>query len=158
MQIMLHGGKCCGIKSICGLPYFPEQPPKETHPFYDSGEDYLWMADGKAKTDKPPNDAHGTVNSPLNMYWEEAPRETGLKRLDRYLEFLANNRKNGIVEIVLTNNNVGNWRATLESRGFYEVTSCHNSNSGNRIHVFYKVMDKEVKKTKQVSLRNAEEV
>lgn len=41
------------------------------------------------------------------------------------------------VEAVLAGYQLASWRSPLEECGFKEVFSFHNSNSGNRCHVFY---------------------
>ena len=56
MKIILHGGKCCGIKQIYGLGYCPKMhisPKSRTHPL--------------------PNEGKATISSIRNWYYPSAP-------------------------------------------------------------------------------------
>lgn len=77
-------------------------------------------------------------------YERSAPSETYVERLDRYLQFLADENPGGIAEVVLADvegdgkGQLTSWPPILEERGFREVNCCFNSNSGNMIYVFHK--------------------
>lgn len=51
----------------------------------------------------------------------------------------------GAVEVVLASYQLEEWRKVVEDYGFKEVFSFHNSNSGNRCHVFYLELNGEKK-------------
>lgn len=130
MMLVFHGGLCCGMKTIFNMDKDPHgmEPELEALP-------PLKLA----------NDQYGhDVASDLSFYRSAAPSETRVERLDRYLDFLDDNRPKGVVEIVLANSKifgtaqVDNWRPILEERGFREVNNCLNSNSGNRIFIFHR--------------------
>lgn len=142
-KIAFHGGECCGIKII--------------HSLGDNPDLIAEGIDEESRSEKEANpDQYGrSVSSSLNMYNYDAPEETVLARIDRYIGFIRAERPQGIVEIVLAQSEpdedgdccpdqVNVWHDILVGgRGFREVTSCHNSNSGNRVHVYHLVMDKE---------------
>jgi hypothetical protein len=129
MYIKLHGGACCGIKHIHDMGGSPDTKL--------SARDAL--IDGATSFNRHPvrgvNDAHADTY-PEDFFYEEAPAETGAKRLDRLLKFLKKRRPHGIVEIVLTNSQ-HLWFPVLEDHGFVKVTTAVNSNTDNTLNVFH---------------------
>ena len=121
MRLILHGGKCCGMKCIYGLGYHPSE-----------------IVERKRKTKKLPSESAQYLSSPRSFFYEAAPEETKGERLDRLLEFLDEKRPLGICEIILANWQLVGWRDFIKARGFVEVNKCINSNSLNRIHVFHR--------------------
>lgn len=129
MKLVTHAGHCCGIKCIYSLDYTPDAllPPLRKKKFNDG-------------------DATGHSRGGEWFFTDSAPRESYLERLDRYLAFCDKHRPDGIVEVILANNKgqgyVPNqymkWKEHLIKRGFKEVNSCLNSNSGNNIYVFHR--------------------
>lgn len=139
-----HGGACCGIKTIYGFPgnggcfdgKEPRIPPKYTPEGHWNPEFTNFFGEHLKE---------GFIRPGKTT--EEIPEETILERLDRYL---SNRKTYGIIEVVLTSRGNASifqqkatWGPILEERGFKEVSSCHNSNSGNRIHVYHLISDKE---------------
>lgn len=133
MTILLHGGKCCGIKHIYGLDSTPLD----------------WEA-AKSVTKAPPTESVGYFNSPLNVFADAAPEETKADRFDRYLSFIKATRPHGIVEVVLSQYQRVRWEDFLFARGFSFVVECWNSNSSNYIYIYHLVSDRPVKESKPV--------
>lgn len=132
MRLVFHGGKCCGIKTIYDMG---SNPQKNVLPVYK-----------KNRLDDDINGSH--VSSDTDFFTDEAPRETHLQRLDRLIAFCDKYRPNGIIEITLAESQhyfvdqFNPWKHLLYRRRFKRVTSCYNSNSGNRVHVFHRTTDK----------------
>ena len=136
LKCVYHGGKCCGIKTIYGFGYGDNAKKHMEDSLYETGdgtpEDYDKSGD--------------EVSSDLPFFTEEAPEESTLDRLDRYLSFIEKWRPSGIVEITLAEtmsnvdsywNQVRIWEKDLLDRGFKEVNKHKNSNSGNIVHVYH---------------------
>lgn len=130
MDLVFHGGKCCGIKTIFGF----QMPPG-----------YAIEALKKKGIDN--SDTFGNhVGSNKRFFHEAAPEETYLQRLDRYLEYCDRRRPQGIIEVVLAQKTATHgwmdqpamWEKHLLERGFQIVNSCLNSNSHNRIFVYHR--------------------
>jgi hypothetical protein len=122
MQIFLHGGKCCGIKQICGFGMVPND-----------------MLDAKLTTAMPPNDRSGYVNSELEFFHRSAPKETYLERLDRYLAYVDEVRPGCVVEACLGPHQISAWEELLKARGFKAVTRFFNSNSHVRVTMYHRI-------------------
>ena len=128
MQLGFHGGKCCGIKVIHGLMDDPDDTTEALSKISDSDKDSMGM----------------DVNSKERFFTDAAPEETYLKRLDRYIEYMRKRRPSHIIEITLAPFNPycsqKAWIPLLRRRGFRCVTKAKNSNSGNEVWVFHKVI------------------
>lgn len=125
MEIKFHGGECCGIKHISG--------------FYCLPSDVAWQKEGSEKRN---HDRHGdTVRSSWNFCWESLPKQTYRERLVAYIDFLERVRPSGAIELTLTSDQVGlyGWGPVLEELGFQKVVEFWNSNSANKVCVFYLV-------------------
>jgi hypothetical protein len=145
MKIAFHGGKCCGIKTIHGLGSKPD--------------DLLTELTNKAPITaaaENPDQFGMNVSSETNFFYGDAPAETFIQRLDRYIEYLDKKRPNGVIEIALCDyshygedsklyNQVVPWEPLLLERGFKLVTDCFNSNSKNRIFIYHRKTDQEKK-------------
>jgi hypothetical protein len=136
MRIGLHGGMCCGIKHIFELGNSPDNiVPAKT-----GGDKKIY------------SDVNYTYeSSELNFFYKAAPEETYLKRFDRYLKFLEEERPAGIVEVSLVTPGTvytwtqAKWVPVITERGFKEVTpegGVYNSNSGNKVRVFHLYMER----------------
>lgn len=124
MELLFHGGNCCGVKTIKGFLYGPEA-----------------KCTALAKKAANNKDKHGHhVSSMETFFTDEAPAETLGDRLDRYLAFLRTNRPRGLVEAYLINSQVMLWDDFLKSRGFTADLVFNNSNSGNNITRYSLVM------------------
>jgi hypothetical protein len=129
MKMSFHGGMCCGIRHI-----------------YDMGEPDE-VCDALPALSRPNyhDINYSRCDQNVRVYHFDAPKETKVKRLDRYIDFLKEYRRAGVAEIVLCHNpgrcyDQGEWVPILKEKGFIEVTpegGVHNSNSGNRIRVFH---------------------
>lgn len=138
MRISFHGGMCCGIKHIFELGKCPTiiREPLEK---IGNGKPCIYDV------------TYDWCRQDERFFREEAPAETGDKRLDRYLEYLQEHRPGGIVEITLVTPGKGWWSQeawvpVLVERGFVEVTpegGVYNSNSGNKVRVFHLYMKDE---------------
>lgn len=131
MIISFHGGMCCGIKHI-----------------YDMGNPDTMCSPITATKKRLYHDVNYTYSrQDLNFFTDEAPAETKLQRLDRYLAFLRDRRPGGIVEIVLVAQDDWYWKYSLWEpllleRGFVKVgPEVFNSNSDNKIQVFHLIME-----------------
>lgn len=122
MQILLHGGKCCGIKHIFGLEFAPHG-----------------TVDAKRKNKPPEYEGDGYVTSNRNFFHIAAPQESAGERFDRMLEFLDDRRPGGICEVVLADWQRDGWHDFVVGRGFKETTSGINSNSDNTVTIYHRV-------------------
>lgn len=130
MDLVYHGGKCCGIKTIHGLGYKPEEMAYKL----------------EALPKKTCNDVDGEdVSSDLRFYHLAAPEETKLERLKRYIQYCKERRPQGMIEIALASYSWGGyqdvWFPTLESLGFRKLIENKNSNTSNIISVWYLAYD-----------------
>lgn len=131
MDLVYHGGACCGIKTICDFPYDPGGPDETVDALEKLKFD--WMTPTK------PGD---------RWFTPAAPEETATKRLDRYIEYCRNQTPGCLIEAVVAVNNGEDdmccqrfWFEPLLARGFVEVNKFLNSNSDNIVHVFHLVID-----------------
>jgi len=127
MHLGFHIGRCCGIKTIYGMGIEPV-----------GNEAALPAVPGPVNYDR----AGAAVDTSTRFYHDEAPKESKLDRLDRYLNFVKKTRPEHIVEIVLAESvysfvDQSAWVPELETRGFKLVNSCKNSNSGSTVHVYH---------------------
>lgn len=121
MKLILHGGKCCGIKTIYEMGFQPSE-----------------IVPALRKKKPLPHEGHGFINGGGKRFFHEAaPKETKGERLDRYIKFVKDNRPKNIIEIVLAGYQKATWEGFLTERGFKIVNEHKNSNSGNRIYVFH---------------------
>lgn len=128
MTLGYHGGRCCGIKTIYGMTYSPLGEEEELTEHSKTSYDLSTSMD---------------IPSDFNIYPYNAPAETGVARLDRYLEYLKTWRPKGLVEINL-NGSQAVWEKYLLDRGFKAVTTFINSNTFNTVTVYHLVMDDKV--------------
>ncbi len=122
MLILLHGGKCCGIKHIHGLTNNPLQitsAKRETNPYQHEGTCY-------------------TRGKNENFFSPAAPKETLKDRFVRYVDYLRQVRPQGVVEVVLSQYQL-KWVPILEELGFKKVTRAKNSNSRGTIIIYHLV-------------------
>lgn len=138
MWLVNHGGKCCGIKTIYEMGYDPE--------------DTLGAYQGTGKLNN--TDVHyGTATSNVSFFTENAPAESRLARLDRFIEFTKRRRPQHLIEITLGAGSQGdqtkNWEEPLLERGFKLVNTFKNSNSGNIVNVYHLVYDEKAKAKKK---------
>lgn len=135
MQLVFHGGLCCGIKTIYRMGYGPDAPEHEN----------------PALEKVPINNIDqcgGDVSSDERFFHMDAPEESGKDRLDRYIEYMKKYRPKNVLEVVLAESAYRHscqmvWKPILEERGFKCVTSHKNSNSGNTIHIFHLLIDED---------------
>lgn len=138
MQLVFHGGKCCGIKTIYGLGYGSVCTTATMSPLEKIPRD---------DTDQ----GGGSVNSDKRFFHEEAPKENATERLDRYIAYMKKRRPGNLLEVVLAWPDHKDyeymsqepWVPVLLERGFKEVARQLNSNSGNICAVFYLNIDEE---------------
>lgn len=119
-QVSYHGGACCGIKHIWGLPPSPSS-----------------TVGRKGKQKAGPNEATQYYRGNASFFPITAPLEKASDRLNRIIDYIKSRRPGGIIEIVLSSHQLLNWREHLKSIGFVEVNKVRNSNSGNTIHVYH---------------------
>jgi len=131
MQLVFHGGLCCGIKTIFSMGTNPDS------------KDYAIPQ--IAKDDRDQNGS--SVTSDTRFFHEAAPEEKGTARLDRYIDYMKRRRPCNILEVVIAINSKyswidqSRWIPELLSRGFKEVNRHLNSNSGNTCVVFHLNVD-----------------
>ena len=124
MQAYIHGGKCCGIKHIQGLGFDPS---------------YMLMRKRSSRLLK--SEASCYMNSTRPFFCDAAPAETYEQRLDRILTFIKAKRPKGVIEIVLSGEQLLPWRSKIEERGFNLVTKARNSNSGSYIYIYHLITE-----------------
>ncbi len=118
-----HGGNCCGIQHLHTFPTLANSPPLTKIATLEKRVE--WIKAGIAAA----IDHYDTADD-CDCYDEdgECQGECTSDRSDTW---------QCAIEVVLTPNQVEEWRESLEACGFKEVFSFHNSNSGNRCHVFF---------------------
>lgn len=87
MKISLHGGHCCGIKTIYDLGWSPENTAYRKS---ESSKKYL-SADRNG----------GQFDTDWDMYWPERPSEKMGERFKAYINYLAEIRRYGLVEVAI---------------------------------------------------------
>lgn len=122
MRVSNHGGRCCGIKHIHGLPY------KSTDMTYETNQKPVF---------------HGPTveqNNPGKLFSPGPyPDETGEARLVRLLAYVDRLRPQHLVEIVLSPYQYGHdWPAVLGKHGFRFVSEFTNSNTGCKLKVYHR--------------------
>lgn len=128
MQLVFHGGKCCGIKTV----YCMGTSPAETQPSL-----------GKLARRNNHDQSYHEVSSGIRFFSDAAPEESGKARLKRYIEFMEKNRPRNVLEVVLCESSRYEWQdqsawvPTLEELGFKMVNRHSNSNSGNHIQIWH---------------------
>lgn len=139
MELVFHGGKCCGIKTIYG--------------FFNAPWD---MTSRRESCEERNQDKYGhSVRSDLSFFTDEAPKETYKERLVRFIDFCKRRRPRHMIEVVLSNqsfsvyNNethefesirqIDLWGPILEELGFLPVTTFNNSNTGFNVTVYHLV-------------------
>lgn len=128
MQLVFHGGKCCGIKTVYCMGTDPaeNQPPLE-----------------KLSKRNNHDQSYHEVGSGIRFFTDDAPEESGKARLKRYIEFMERNRPRNVLEVVLCESSRYEWQdqtawvSTLEELGFKLVNRHSNSNSGNFIQIWH---------------------
>lgn len=133
MFYVVHGGKCCGIKTIHSLGTDPN---------------YVFMAVDVFERAK--NAGAALAFSPgAHKCPAEEPAETATQKLDRYLGYNDRLYPSGVVEVVLADSrhnifNQKDWIPVLLARGFVPVTENPNSNSLNVITIYHRRLVKGV--------------
>lgn len=151
MRVVMHGGKCCGVKTI--------------HTLFQSPE-YLHSRINKKRGDIPFDG--GSQCAGKNFLPGPYPTMKGKDLLRRFIIDVEKKRPKGIIEVAVANNQfntsatvpndngqVKNWRPVLEEFGFVQyVPATMNSNSGNFVFLFHRLSGQvpkleEVKKEKE---------
>ena len=131
MDVVTHGGRCCGIKTIHGFLY---QGPQALLPkrkaFGDESDDGL------------PDLCSPSSNIGKPFHRPALPQEPATARLDRLIAFVRQKRPSHMIEAVLNELQYPYWKDELQSRGFRLVTTYVNSNTNFRIYVFHKTIYK----------------
>jgi hypothetical protein len=150
MKITFHGGECCGVKHISG---FSHDPTSKLEAYINP----------KPFSGAHPDQNGASVNSAKNFFYGEAPKETEVERLDRYIAYLDKVRPFGVIEIVLCDykkswlDQTKDWAPILLERGFVLVTDCINSNSGNRIYIYHRKVEGDMADISDEDENNEEE-
>lgn len=127
MQLVFHGGKCCGIKTV----YRMGSTPTESQPALQ-----------KLSRRNNRDQNYGEVSSDMRFFTDEAPEEDGKSRLIRYIDFMKHWRPSNILEVVLCKSQYdwqdqSDWIPVLAELGFRQVNKHYNSNSGNDVLVWH---------------------
>lgn len=129
LDIRMHAGNCCGIKTICGLgtdPWRTEEARTEGNIVY--------------------TDANGCdFRSDKSFFSDEAPEETAWQRFNRYMEFLKVRRPDGLVEVTIQERYQSKWIPFLRRANFRKVAKYRNSNSGLTLITYVYEMKKDKK-------------
>lgn len=146
MQLLFHGGLCCGIKTIQG---------------FDDPESKLYPVEKLTVNDNDQSGGRQTGPS-VSFFTDEAPQETVEERFVRLIEFCKRRRPQGMIELVLAGNvwvdvrskrKMMNdvWQPIVEKHGFKCVAQAKNINTSNICYVYYLEYEtKPVKKEKAV--------
>lgn len=120
MKLTFHGGLCCGIKTL--------------HGFYRHGT----LCDAEVQEERRNNDKFGEdVSTEEPFFTDAAPEEDVVDRFKRLIEFCKKRRPKGAIDVTLVKSQQKEWLPLLEEYGFKEVASFINSNSSNRVYVYY---------------------
>lgn len=131
MQLVFHGGKCCGIKTV----YQMDTDPESKH----NSLDKIPQNNG--------DQSYHDVGSDKRFFHLDAPYESGYDRLKRYIEYMEKYRPRNILEVVIIKSpkyswqDQSKWIPVLEGFGFTQVNEHTNSNSGNIVCVFHLNVD-----------------
>lgn len=134
LQIVNHGGHCCGVKHIFGFPY---------NPTYNT----------PALTQCPvSHGASAEMDPGARFVPGPYPMEPGGVRLDKLLAYIDKLKPKHLVEVVLGGSLNTNWREFLEERGFKLVTpdGFINSNTSATLFVYHRITPLPVKKEEKV--------
>lgn len=133
VMIAFHGGKCCGIKTICHLGTSPEE-----------------LRYARTETEVLDRDACGDeVTSSDDFFHLSRPEETAGERFKACVEYLKRRRPKGLVEVTIIWEELANslsqkrWKPVLLEHGFKLAAEYKNSNSGNTLRTYLLVMDEE---------------
>lgn len=124
MKLSVHGGGCCGVKHLFGFGIKPS---------IIQAERKLPLSASLIKED---------------LFQDEFPQETARERFHRYVDHQIEKQSFGMLEVTLVSEYdpekgiespppAKNWWPILRRKGFQEGPSFWNSNSGNRVTVFY---------------------
>lgn len=130
MELVFHGGQCCGIKIIHDLGCTPDVTigPLSKVPVDDS-------------------DQYGKeVSSHQRFFHREAPAESRVERLKRYIEYCHERRPQGLIEITTADDTRAFvsqhlWNPILTELGFKVVSEFKNSNSERTVKVWHHIYD-----------------
>ncbi len=142
MELVFHGGKCCGIKTIYGFPDYPTDLEEE-------------IVTAKKSADRNHDRCGDHIRSDLPFFTLSAPEETAEARLRRYIDFCKERRPAGCIEVTLISklnspcacgvceirSQAEIWEPLLFELGFHPVTAFKNSNSGNEVTIYHLVYD-----------------
>ena len=131
MELRYHAGGCCGVKTICGFFGVPEMPlgPKnaEDRPLYSQDRQKQgWQ-----------------VHVSAQFYWPEAPQESRIARLQRYINFCKEQCGSGLIEVTLSDLQFPRWESVIFAEGFENVAEFVNGNSNRTIRVYHLKYSKE---------------
>jgi len=132
MELLYHGGKCCGVKTLEGFWNSPKDQLQPLDSPRNPGGMSEWCWESRANSDKHGHD----VRSDVPFYHEQRPKETAVERLDAYLEHLVKVRPEGMVEALLVASQWRSWHKTLIERNFHVSCEFKNSNSGELIRCY----------------------
>lgn len=136
MELVTHGGRCCGIKTI--------------HTFYGKPEDLIHA---RSATGAEKNDSiYAVSNIGKPFHWPALPVESGTARLKRFIDFVKEHRPDHLIEAVLNNYQRPSWGDTLLEHGFRCVSVHRNSNTQATIYTYHKI----ILSGKDVSAKDAE--
>ena len=126
-KLVHHGGKCCGIKTL-----------------YNLGADPTSVASSLDLVPWDNSDATGEdVHCNQRFFTGEAPQETYLERVQRYIAYCKKRRPAGLIETcIVVNCDIGwltqdTWVKPLEKLGFIQALEWRNSNTGRLIRMYY---------------------
>lgn len=138
MRIVPSNSGCCGVKYIRDFPW-----PGRIMSAISCGEYDGYNYEGDTSEPDGPYEC---------LYRGDAPEETALERFDRFVSFLKETRPSGCIEVYLAP--VGGrtkcegcscsvncdqyplWKPLLLERGWKELDTFVNSNSGNEVGHF----------------------
>lgn len=127
MKLGLHGGLCCGVKTIYG--------------FFDSP----LLSLSAIGSSKPLNkDKYGNNFSTTESFFTgEAPYERYKDRLARYIAFCKKTRPQGMLEVILiVGDQTDPWEEILLDHGFkVYVPDWKNSNTGHTLRLYNLIYD-----------------
>lgn len=138
MRISLHGGNCCGVKHIHELGQYPNtkvaaRKGTKVTSFGQKHSIYGYLLSSGMNDMRTSNSKKS-----CDFFNLAAPQETYAERLKRFVQFIKDNRPNGIIEVII-NLQQTKWKPILEELGFKSVSSGKNSNTGSTITIYHLV-------------------
>lgn len=127
MKLGLHGGLCCGVKTLHNFFFYP----------------FATLSSLKGLPEVNTDRYGKDFNTKDAFFTDEAPSETYEDRLARYIAFCKRVRPQGMLEaILMVGDQTAAWEEILLNHGFkVYVPDWKNSNSDNTLRLYNLIYD-----------------